>query len=287
MQVGEHVGGAALGGRKLLLQCHDIGACERRRDYGGDAVSVEARSELSGRAIYHAGAQALLVAENSLRRELEVPNDAQLRQSFQDVEGRVDLPPAEPLPHAALTGVMVVVPALPHGEQGEEPVVAGIVARDVALATVHMRERVDAERGVIEEHGAPEESDHQARPAADQPAQETKRDRGSELEFVQPPQFGKAREIGDLDEVGLGVPADEDPADVAVPEALVAWRMDVMLGVGMQVMMAVLGRPPQYALLGGALRQQGENELERAAGRVSAMREVAMITGANGKHAHR
>src|SRR5262245_41942592 len=50
-------------------------------------------------------------------------------------------------------------------------------------------------------------------------------------------------------------------------------------------MMAMLGRPPQYALLRGALREQCEHELERAAGRVGAMREVAMVAGADRKDA--
>ena len=52
----------------------------------------------------------------------------------------------------------------------------------------------------------------------------------------------------------------------------------------MQVMMAMLGRPPEHALLGRALGQEGEHELERAAGRVGAMREIAMIAGADGEH---
>src|SRR5262245_32145903 len=102
---------------------------------------------------------------------------------------------------------------------------------------------------------------------------------------MQPHQLGIAREIGNLDEVGLAVTASKDPADMAVPEALVARRMNVALGVGKQVMMAVLGGPPQHALLRGALRQQGENELEGAAGREGAMREVAMIAGTDGEDA--
>src|SRR5262245_25208401 len=102
---------------------------------------------------------------------------------------------------------------------------------------------------------------------------------------MQPHQLGIAREIGNLDEVGLAVTASKDPADMAVPEALVARRMNVALGVGKQVMMAVLGGPPQHALLRGALRQQGKNELEGAAGREGAMREVAMIAGPDGEDA--
>ena len=48
----------------------------------------------------------------------------------------------------------------------------------------------------------------------------------------------------------------EDPADMGVEEALVAGRVDVVFGVGMQVMVAVLGGPPEHALLRRALGEQ-------------------------------
>src|SRR5262245_41200001 len=150
---------------------------------------------------------------------------------------------------------------------------------------MHMGERVDAEGGVVDEDGAPEEADHETGPAADQPTQHPEPDRRNEFVPMQPHQLGIAREIGNLDEVGLAVTTSEDPADMAVPEALVARRVNVALGVGKQVMMAVLGGPPQHALLRRALRQQGKNELEGAAGREGAMREVAMIAGPDSEDA--
>ena len=160
---------------------------------------------------------------------------------------------------------MIVVPALAHGEQREQPVVAGIIAGDIALAPKHMRERVDAEGAVIEEHCAPEEPDHQARPAGNQPAQHPERNGRHQLVAVQPHQFGIACEIGDLHKVGLGVPAHEDPADMTVEKALVARRVDVALGVGMQVMVPVFSSPPQHAFLRAALRQKCKNELKDSA----------------------
>ena len=60
--------------------------------------------------------------------------------------------------------------------------------------------------------------------------------------------------------------------------------MDVVLGIGMKMMMAVLGRPPENALLGGGLGQEREQELERAARGVSPMRKVAVVTRADGEH---
>jgi len=47
------------------------------------------------------------------------------------------------------------------------------------------------------------------------------------------------------------------------------------------MMMPMLRRPPQDALLRRALRQHREHELTRPAGRVGTMRKVAMITGAD------
>src|SRR4051794_531776 len=61
--------------------------------------------------------------------------------------------------------------------------------------------------------------------------------------------------------------------------------MDVAFGVGMQMMMPMLRRPPQHAFLGAALSEERQNKLKRPAGRISAMREVPMIPGSNCKEA--
>ena len=47
----------------------------------------------------------------------------------------------------------------------------------------------------------------------------------------------------------------------------------------------MLGGPPQHALLRRRLRKHREHELEYAAGRIGAMREVAMVAGADTEHA--
>ena len=111
-------------------------------------------------------------------------------ERLQDVVGGVDLPPAETLAHAALIGVVIVVPALAHGEEGEQPVVAGVVARDVALAAVHVGQRVDAERAVIDRDRAPEKADDEPRPAGDSQERKASTTAGSELVAVQPAQLG-------------------------------------------------------------------------------------------------
>src|SRR5918996_4390913 len=99
----------------------------------------------------------MLIAQHLRRWRLEVPYDADKAQSFEQVIGRVDFPPTEALPHAALVRMVVVVPTLPHRKQRQKPVVAGIVSRQVPLPAADMRERIDAERRVIDQHGAPEE----------------------------------------------------------------------------------------------------------------------------------
>ena len=180
---------------------------------------------------------------------------------------------------------MVVVPPLAHGENRQQPVVAGIVAGDIALAAAHMRQRIDAEGAVEDEARAPEKADDQARPAGNQVAQHGERISRPALMAMQPHQFGIAREVVDLDHVEGVVPAREDPAHMAVDKAGVARRMDVVLGIGMEVMVAVLGRPPQHALLQRALAHESEDKLEDAAGRIGAMGEVAVIAGADRENA--
>jgi hypothetical protein len=50
------------------------------------------------------------------------------------------------------------------------------------------------------------------------------------------------------------------------------------------MVVAVLGGPPKHALLGRALRQNGEHKLTRAARAEGAMGEVAMVTCPNGEN---
>src|ERR1700710_1486155 len=50
------------------------------------------------------------------------------------------------------------------------------------------------------------------------------------------------------------------------------------------MVMAMLGRPPQHALLRAALGEKGEDELEGPAGREGAVREIAMVAGGDREH---
>jgi hypothetical protein len=59
--------------------------------------------------------------------------------------------------------------------------------------------------------------------------------------------------------------AMENPADVAVNEALLAWRMHVFLRIGVKMVMSMFRSPPKYAFLGTALGEERKSELERSA----------------------
>ena len=181
--------------------------------------------------------------------------------------------------------MVVVVPALAHGEEGEDPVVAAVVARHIDLVAMHMRQRIDAEGRVIQRDRGPEEAHEQAAPARDQIAEHGEHDGGGEFEAVQKAQLRIFRKILDLHEIGRIVAAGEDPADMGIEKALVARGVDVRIRIGKQVVMAVLGRPPQHALLRGGLRDPGQHELEDAARLVAAMRKVAMIATRHAEHA--
>ena len=72
---------------------------------------------------------------------------------------------------------------------------------------------------------------------------------------------------------------------MGVDEAVAGGRVDVLLGVGVQMVPAVLGGPPEHAALGRALGEAGEHELAGAAGLEGAVREVAVVAGADAEHA--
>ena len=76
-----------------------------------------------------------------------------------------------------------------------------------------------------------------------------------------------------------------DPADVRVPEPAQPRRVDVLRGVRILVVPAVVAGPPEHALLRGALRAEREQELERARRLERPVREVAVVAGGHHDHA--
>jgi hypothetical protein len=119
-----------------------------------------------------------------------------------------------------------------------------------------MRQRIDAERGVVDEHRAPQVPYNETGPSPTEKAETGKGDGRRQLPSVQPDQLGIARQIGNLRQVGPIVSASENPTDMAVEKPVLPRRMDVLLGIRMQVVLAVLGSPPKNALLGTALSEE-------------------------------
>ena len=102
------------------------------------------------------------------------------------------------------------------------------------------------------------------------------RDGRDEDQFVEPDQFRELGEVLDDVRVVFLVFVGKHPADVRPVKALELGGMQVLVGVGMLVMMAVMGRPPERALLRRAAAEEGEEELERAAGLVAAMGKITV-----------
>jgi len=139
------------------------------------ALGVQAAVAVAAAAA--ALALGLRAVNHGLRRRLQIPDQAQLRQAEDQIIGRVPLPPAKALAHAVLIGMVVVVPAFAHGDDRQPPIVPALVSGDIVLVAMHMRQRVDAEGAVIDQHGRDEEADEQAGPAIDGEAGEGERDR--------------------------------------------------------------------------------------------------------------
>ena len=113
-------------------------------------------------------------------------------------------------------------------------------------------------------------------PAADQEAEHRGHDRRDEDPLVEPDQLGKLVQVAHGLLVVFLVLGREHPADVRPVKALELGGMEIVLGVGMAVVMPVMRRPPERALLRRAAPEKGEAELEEAAGLVAAMGKVAV-----------
>src|SRR3546814_1322482 len=70
------------------------------------------------------------------------------------------------------------------------------------------------------------------------------------------------------------------------PETVLAWRVRIQRRVGVAVVVAMLGRPPQGAGLQRGLRDPRQHKLEHATGLVGLVREVAVIAGGDAEDAH-
>src|SRR4029079_82315 len=135
--------------------------------------------------------------------------------------------------------------------------------------------------------GGHEEAPEQRVPAADGEQHQRQRQRRQVAELLQQEELRKCRQVLHprlVDLLALGVPL-HDPADVRVPETAQDRRVHVAFLVGVLVVPAVVGRPPEDALLRGGVGQDRHHQLERPRGLERPVREIAVVRDADPDHA--
>lgn len=219
-------------------------------------------------------------------------DDAHEFEELDDVVGRVNFPPEEPLACAVRVVVVVVVPAFTQSQDGEDEGVAAGFAGFITTATEKVAEGIDGEGGVIEDDGAEAESPEEVHQAAHRGAghEETENvsgdcqgDRRDEVVFVNEDELTELGEIFDALGVIVIVIGGKDPADVSPVEALLLDGVDVFFLIRMLVMVTMMGSPPKRTFLGGHTSKPSQNELEPARGLIRTMGEVAVVATGNAK----
>jgi hypothetical protein len=220
------------------------------------------------------------------RHFAEVPHDPEPGEHLQRVVSDVDLPPVEALARRGHEVMMVVVPAFAERQQRQQPVVLAGVGGFIAPRTEEVRERIDRKRIVPEHHGAEAEAPYEQRPSADEHQRGAQGDRRHQMIFVQPAQLGIFGKIPDVVDARVVVLVRNDPADVRPEKPEQRRRVQIQFLIRIPVMVPVMRRPPQHALLRGGRRDKGDHKLEYPAGLERAVRKIAVVARGHEKHAH-
>lgn len=93
--------------------------------------------------------------------------------------------------------VVVIMPPLPRGEQGEEKIIPTSISRCICSRAPNMGKRVDTERPVPQKHGAQEEADPQTGRAHREEHGECKDDGRDEPVLVKPHELGVLGKVFD------------------------------------------------------------------------------------------
>ena len=101
------------------------------------------RRELRDRTIKDPRAKRCSWRSTADGRSFELPYNAERRQSFEQIIGRVDLPPSKALSDAALASAVIVVPTLTHRDstrfgQSELTSFTPRAARSTTVGYVHL-----------------------------------------------------------------------------------------------------------------------------------------------------
>jgi hypothetical protein len=82
---------------------------------------------------------------NPVGHRLEIMDQSKPAHQLEQVVADVDLPPVKPLAGRAGKVVMIVVPTFAQRQQGQQPVVAAVIACAVAASAPAVGQRVDGQ----------------------------------------------------------------------------------------------------------------------------------------------
>ena len=116
--------------------------------------------------------------------------------------------------------------------------------------------------------------------------QQRQRERYGFVETVEPNQFRKTGKVLNAMILRRIETVAHEPAGMGAEEAVLDWRMGICGCIGVSMVLAMVGCPPQRPPLRRRGAQEGEDKLRRTRGLKSAVREITVVNSRDRKHAH-
>lgn len=260
-------------------------SAEKTTAASGEAAVVDAEAEL-----LHVGSGRLGVLLVELG-DLDFFGEADFFEEPDAVVVDVELVPGEAVTGADGVGVVVVVPAFAAGEDGDPPVVAGVVlGLEAALAPEvgcgvdepgGVEADGDAEKGSPEHHADGSGKTMAGRESSsDGKLRETGDDERHVVVLREPDVDAVAGEVGSVtaEESGLRVESatGEDPASVRPPGAIVRC-MGIASLIGVLMMDAMRGDPEDGSSFESEAAAGGDEVLQPLGNAIAAVGEQAVI----------
>src|SRR5438105_592370 len=120
-----------------------------------------------------------------------------------------------------------------------------------------MGQGIDRKGAVPQQDRRQDESPEECRVAANREDRCAKQNCGHSVIFVQEPEFRKLLEILHAAAVIFTVLGRKNPSDMRPPDTSAYRRMEVLRGIRVAMMRAVMRRPPQHAHLHAGLSEKG------------------------------
>src|SRR5208337_3776615 len=144
---------------------------------------------------------------------------------------------------------MIVVPALAESDQRKHPVILAGIGGGKAAFAKKVRERIDGESAMPQEHGAEAETPSEETETADEPDSSAEKNGRHEIVFVKPAELREFGKVADVIEARAFVLVGKNPANMGPPESEERGRVQIEFLIGIAVMMAMMSGPPEDALL--------------------------------------